>query len=283
MATEGIDFSWARPGGAAIAEAGKAFVMRYVPYPGDGGKGLTAAEVADYRANGLDIGLVFESTAARHLDGFNAGLVDAQQSQASLAAIGAPPDLPIYFAVDFDAGSVTELTAIAEYQRGAASVLGMERVGIYGSWRVVNDAARSGYATWFWQTYAWSGGRLHPQAHVYQYSNGETLNGEVDYCRAFGDAQGLWKAQEEDAVTITEYEDLLLAQFSGKEEAALPRADRLVNARYRVGEIVAGRGYSVAENAANALVHALEDDPTDGLTEAEVKALIGGARIVVGG
>jgi hypothetical protein len=38
---------------------------------------------------------------------------------------------------------------------------------------------------WFWQTYAWSGGLVHPDAHILQYSNGHTLAGvSCDYNHA---------------------------------------------------------------------------------------------------
>ena len=51
MATEGIDYSWARPGGAAIAAAGKKFAVRYLYPDGQGGKGLDASELQDLHAS----------------------------------------------------------------------------------------------------------------------------------------------------------------------------------------------------------------------------------------
>src|SRR3990167_3546892 len=53
----------------------------------------------------------------------------------------------------------------------------------------------------------------------------------------------------EDEVTREEYENLLLALASGSEEAQLPRAERVTNATYRVGQIVAGERPSVLEVA----------------------------------
>ena len=61
MATEGIDYSWARPGGAAIKAAGKAFAVRYLYPDGQGGKGLDASELADLQANGIEVPVVYES------------------------------------------------------------------------------------------------------------------------------------------------------------------------------------------------------------------------------
>ena len=65
MATEGIDYSWARPGGATIKRAGKKFVVRYLFEDGQGGKGLDASELADLVANGLEIVLVYEAYCTR--------------------------------------------------------------------------------------------------------------------------------------------------------------------------------------------------------------------------
>jgi hypothetical protein len=195
---QGVDFSWARPGGAAIRAAGFEFVVRYCPYPGDQGKGLTREEIADYRANGLAIAMVFESTAGRaaSTNGYANGAEDAQQCEESVAALRFPSHLPIYFAVDFDA-QPSQLPAIDDYLQGAASVLGLGRVGVYGSYRVVAHCHAAGTAAWFWQALAWSGGRLFPERHIYQSLNGQEINGgAVDYNEA-ADEFGQWKAEED--------------------------------------------------------------------------------------
>ena len=49
------DFSWARPGGANLKAKGYTGVMRYLSH--DTGKTLDASELADYRANGLAVGV----------------------------------------------------------------------------------------------------------------------------------------------------------------------------------------------------------------------------------
>lgn len=210
MTVEGVDFSWARPGGAALVAAGKRFVIRYVPYRlADGrwtGKGLTRAEVKDYRAHGLDIALVFESTAGRAKDGQAAGVNDAKVSQAAIASfadLGMPQDLPVYFAVDFDTTSA-HWPAIDAYMDGAASVLGRARVGVYGEKSLIDHLRGNGKAAWYWQTYAWSGGLTATGIHVKQYLNGQTINGgAVDLCRAYQADFGQWPAaQEEDMTAI---------------------------------------------------------------------------------
>jgi hypothetical protein len=192
---EGVDFSFARPGAKALLAAGKHFVVRYLPYAlggaTDGGKGLTAAEIKEYRAAGLDIVLNFEWYAARMKHGHDAGLTDGRASQAAFDKLGIPNTLPVYFSADWDATS-GEQAAIDAYLKGAASVLGAGRVGVYGSFDVINRCRRNGTARWFWQTYAWSGGRLSGAAHLYQYHNGQHINGAVDLTRALVPEFGQW-------------------------------------------------------------------------------------------
>lgn len=195
---KGVDYSFGRPSIPAIKAAGYDFVMRYCPYRGDGGKGLTAAEAAELRANGLAIGVVFESVAARHLSGFAAGQADAVTVRDGLASVGAPSDLPVYFAVDFDA-QPSQMAAIDDYHRGAGTILGLDRIGVYGSNAIVAHCHASGSATWFWQTYAWSHGQNFPARHLYQYDNGQTVGGaEVDLNEAYGDEQGFWKVEDDE-------------------------------------------------------------------------------------
>ena len=66
------------------------------------------------------------------------------------------PALPVYFACDFDA-STAQQAAINAYLDGAASVIGRNRVGIYGGFYPVKRALDAGKAVYAWQSYAWSG------------------------------------------------------------------------------------------------------------------------------
>ena len=183
---EGVDYSWSRPGGAALAAAGKSFAGRYL-WPG-GGKGLTAAEVNDLRAHGILLApAIFESSAARALAGHAAGVVDAQIAQGQLLVCGLPADQIVYFGVDFDAVD-GQLPAIDEYLRGAATILGQGRVGVYGSYRVTTHCRASGSAPHGFQTYAWSVvnhvAQVDGGASFYQYNNGQNINGSVDLVRS---------------------------------------------------------------------------------------------------
>lgn len=189
MATEGVDYSWARPGGQALKNAGKHFAVRYLYQDGQGGKGLDPSELADLTANGIEVPVVYESTAARALDGREAGKYDARVAQDALQAVGLPTGMPIYFAVDFDS-TEGQQGPIDEYLRGCADIIGVGRVGIYGGYYPVMRSKNNGTAKWFWQTYAWSGGQVLDGIHLYQYRNGQNLNGAVDFCQAFQDNYG---------------------------------------------------------------------------------------------
>lgn len=189
---KGLDYSFDRPGAENIANAGYQFVIRYVPYQGDGGKGLTRAELTELHKYNLGVGLVFESVAERHKAGHAAGVADAQLSKAAAKSLGFPDNCVIYFAVDFDTAE-SDQDEIDDYQRGAISVLGINRVGVYGSYYVCKRCYANGTAKYLWQTYAWSGGQTFEEMHVYQYQNGGRLNGAaVDYNEAYGTEQGFY-------------------------------------------------------------------------------------------
>jgi LysM repeat protein len=181
---EGYDFSHARPGAQAIKGSGRSFVGRYL-YPEHGGKALTSDEVREYLSHGIDIYCFYEAYEHRPLEGRNAGIADAQTAQRELGIVGLPADLPIYFAVDWDA-SPEEQDEIDAYLRGAASVIGADRVGVYGGYWVVKRCYENGTAKWLCQTYAWSGGNVYDKIHVLQYRNGQQLNGgAVDFNRSY--------------------------------------------------------------------------------------------------
>jgi hypothetical protein len=182
MEMEGVDYSSARPGGAALVAAGKGLAVRYL-YPGIG-KGIQAPEVADLHAHGILIAVAYEGGGGDALEGYVRGVRDATLAQAQLVLSGLNPDLPVFFAVDFPA-SGAQLQVIDTYLVGAASVISASRVGVYGSFNVIQHCQASRSAEWFWQTYAWSNRQVADGIHLYQYNNGQTINGgAVDFTRS---------------------------------------------------------------------------------------------------
>jgi hypothetical protein len=197
MTVEGVDYSFSRPGGAALVKAGKKFAYRYLPYSiggsTDNGKGLTASEIKDLHDHGIAIGINFEWYAGRMKRGAGAGTTDGQAVLAAYNRLGIPRNVPCIFSADWDTTSA-DYPAIDAYLRAAGAVLGgASRVGIYGEANLIDHIKASGSAKWFWQTYAWSGGRTASGIHVKQYLNSQSINGgSVDLDRSYQSDWGQW-------------------------------------------------------------------------------------------
>lgn len=190
---EGIDYAFQRPTIPAIVTAGKAFVIRYGG-AGTSDKWLTAGEADRLRAAGLSIVANVEGAASGMLGGYATGAQWASNADRHFRACGMPPDRPIYLSADFDVQSA-QWPAVASALRGAASAIGIDRVGIYGGRNAIRWAQRDGVARWFWQTYAWSGSPTQwlPGVHIQQYRNGVTIGGaDCDLDRALTADFGQW-------------------------------------------------------------------------------------------
>lgn len=190
MSTEGVDYSMARPSPAALYAAGKRFVVRYGG-PGSASKHLSAAEARSLSAAGLAIVANAEGSAGG-FTGRAAGVSWATSADAAFRAIGMPAGRPIYFSVDWNV-SAAQWPGVVAALKGAADVIGLGRVGIYGGLQAVQWAQRDRVASWFWQTYAWSGGKWAAGTHIQQYRNAVTLAGaDVDLDRAIKGDYGQW-------------------------------------------------------------------------------------------
>lgn len=193
MTIEGVDYAFSVPPVNALTAAGKYFAVRYGG-PGSAGKQLTQAELAGLNKAGIAVVANAEGAAAG-FRGTAAGQSWARQALAHFTALGMPADRPIYFSVDWDAGPA-DWPDVDAALRGAASVVGAARVGVYGSYATVEHCARAGTARWFWQTYAWSAGKWSSRCHLQQYRNGVTIGGaDCDLDRAMQSDYGQWGAE----------------------------------------------------------------------------------------
>lgn len=179
MSELGCDYAWAKPDPAQIKAAGYTFVLRYVSP--DPSKNLTVAERDALWAHGISIGLVWESSAGRALDGMTAGMVDARAAVAQANALGMDADVPLFFACDRD----TTAGQVRPYYRGVATI--RHCCGAYGGIRVVDPLLADGTVRFSWQTCAWSNDPItgRPQvsstAHLYQRNTPTTsLRGTFD-------------------------------------------------------------------------------------------------------
>jgi hypothetical protein len=186
----GVDYAWARPTPASLVADGYGFVARYLSYDNTG-KNLTASEADALTAAGLDVVVVWEAGADDSLSGFNEGVTEAQAAESQAAACGQPAGRPIYFAIDFDA-TTAQQAAIEQYFEGVASVIGLDRTGVYAGYGPVSRLFNDGKITWAWQTYAWSSSEWDSRAQLRQIQNDIGPGGELDKDQSMVDDFGQW-------------------------------------------------------------------------------------------
>lgn len=168
-----IDYAAGPPAASAIRAAGHDGAVRYLSPPRPGadwmtGKPVRRAELDDFDAHDLRMAFVWQygkESDADVLRGYAGGVADATAAQERLDALDCPSS-PVFFAVDFDITLQQWNSVGADYFRGAASVLGRQRVGIYGHSRVchwagpedgvVAQVVPGRYLCWI--TRSWSGG-----------------------------------------------------------------------------------------------------------------------------
>ncbi|WP_433563288.1 DUF1906 domain-containing protein [Nocardia sp. CA-151230] len=207
----GLDYAAGRPAPSAIRAAGYDFVIRYLSDGGPTlpGKLLTPAEADGLRAQGISIVSNWETTAARMLDGYGAGVTDARAALAQVLRCGGRADRPIYFSADFDA-TPQQQVPIDAYLDGAASVIGRANVGIYGGYWPVSRALDDGTATWAWQTVAWSGGNIDPRIAIYQTGEQVTVDGvQCDVNQTDRADFGQWDVETEEPDLTPEQDEVL--------------------------------------------------------------------------
>lgn len=258
----GVDYSYARPGGAALAAGGYRFAIRYLA---EDGRGITDDEVRDLHAHGVAVVAVYEGRGSEPLNGYEQGVADGAYAHRKMAELGFPESRPCYFAVDFDVIGA-QLGPIGSYFRGVAASMGVERVGVYGDTDAMGYLRQYGLARWFWQAMApaWSQYKAFDARHIYQYAGGTVNGGAVDFNLAYAEDYGQWAGEEQ--VTREEYdalmrriEDIELGVWSGSEEkdatgVLKSRPERLEAAAYRRDAIAAGNAQSIGERATSALI-----------------------------
>jgi glycoside hydrolase-like protein len=188
---EGVDYSSDHPDPSGLYTVGKRFAGRYLG-PGAGLKMLTRSEADALAAAGLFIVALVEGYADDALQGYAKGKEHAEMALAAAPGLGMPEGHPFYAAVDFDV-QPSQWDAVRAYFAGFASVVGINRTGMYGGYNAMVWAARDGVARWLYQTYAWSGDRWYVDRHIEQYRNDVSLvGGTVDLDRGLTPYFGQW-------------------------------------------------------------------------------------------
>jgi peptidoglycan hydrolase-like protein with peptidoglycan-binding domain len=155
------DYAWARPTPTRLRSLGASAAIRYVS--NETSKNLSLSEYAALKKNGFAVGLVWEASAGAALKGYSQGVSDARKANTQADSLKYPKTAAIYYAVDID-DAPSDLPAIREYFRGVNDG-SPRKFGVYGSYSVMQGVT----ADYYWQTSAWSAGKLSPRRNLYQH------------------------------------------------------------------------------------------------------------------
>lgn len=160
------------------------FIVRYL-LPYNSWKRMTKAEADLIQKYGFMLASVFQEGKAGPAGGAAQGRSDGARAKAEAARLGQPKKSAIFFAVDYDA-PVSDYPAFEAYLRAAQEAMGDDYyVGIYGKYEVIENMHARNACKYYWQTYAWSRGKLSPHADLYQFQNDVAKNGvnvDVNQC-----------------------------------------------------------------------------------------------------
>lgn len=159
-----VDYSYGRPGASAIKDYRAAGAMRYL---GNDGRCIYPAERDELLGAGLGIGLIWETSARRPVDGYQAGVDDAHRANSEADELGAPGGTRIYYAVDFQP-STSELNGpVSDYFGGVVAV-GGRPARAYGCASVMQRLCGDlGLFPDSWQCAAWSYPGTAPGTPIY--------------------------------------------------------------------------------------------------------------------
>lgn len=168
-----IDFSSQFPSAQGIKSAGHDGAVMYISPAREAwmkAKPAQKSVIEDFKKHGRKYAFVWQyakgdnPATADVMRGFKGGVDDAKAAQAQLNKIGCPSH-PVFFAIDFNITLDQWNKTAVEYFKGAASVLGKQRVGIYGHSRVIHWAMEDNVVATVekgrvlgWQTKSWSNG-----------------------------------------------------------------------------------------------------------------------------
>ncbi|GAA2780183.1 glycoside hydrolase domain-containing protein [Mycolicibacterium pallens] len=172
-----LDYAAGVISAADLKASGAVGAIRYVSDRRPGGdwmlgKPIQLTEARDLYQAGLKIVSNYQfgkQDTADWLGGQQAGIVHAKRGWALHTAAGGPVAAPIYVSIDDDPTLDQYKAQVAPYLRAWESVIGHQRVGVYGNSKVIDWALQDGIGSWFWQ-HNWGSpkGYTHPAAHLHQ-------------------------------------------------------------------------------------------------------------------
>lgn len=137
------------------------------------GKPIQLPEARDLYQAGLKIVSNYQfgkADTADWLGGQAAGVTHAKRGWELHTAAGGPVGAPIYVSIDDNPTLEQYRQQVAPYLRAWESVIGHQRVGIYGNSTTIDWALQDDLGSWFWQ-HDWGTpqGYIHPEAHLHQF------------------------------------------------------------------------------------------------------------------
>ena len=137
------------------------------------GKPIQLSEARDLYQAGLKIVSNYQfgkADTADWLGGQAAGVTHATRGWELHTAAGGPVGAPIYVSIDDNPTFEQYKQQVAPYLRAWESVIGHQRVGIYGNSTTIDWALQDGLGSWFWQhNWGTPQGYIHPEAHLHQF------------------------------------------------------------------------------------------------------------------
>jgi hypothetical protein len=168
---------WGGKSPIELIDAGYKGVSCYLG--GSPSKDATPAQIALYRAAGLDVVLNYEGPAAGPLGGYSQGVADATTATQMAHDRNYPAGMVIVFSVDFEV-TAAQIRAVCSYFDGAQTTLrDSYTTGVYGDAWVLDEVIGGGHATFGWQTSSWSDGIISPHANLLQYAYGNVFDTSV--------------------------------------------------------------------------------------------------------
>jgi hypothetical protein len=173
-----LDYAAGVLSAADIKSAGALGAIRYVSDRRPGGewmrgKPILLAEARDLYQAGLKIVSNYQygkQATADWLGGQAAGVTHAKRGWEIHTAAGGPVGAPVYASIDDNPTYEQYKQQVAPYLRGWESVLGHQRVGLYGNSKTIDWAIGDGLGSWFWQhNWGTPRGFVHPAAHLHQF------------------------------------------------------------------------------------------------------------------
>lgn len=262
-----VDYSAGVPSAEQIRAAGYAGAVRYVSDPREGwmhGKPLRRQEADDLRAHGLVVVSNYQFGKAANADwkgGAAQGYKDAERGQRLHADAGGPDTAPIYVSIDACPSEEEWNTQCRPYLLAWQERLGKDRTGVYCNFPCIEWAIRDGIGTYFWMhdwDEGYSGGRVHPAAHLHQFEIDKQHVGGVgvDRNRILREDFGQWDLRRENAVVhqvSDRWKELKqlgsLNRQSGADAVAEVIISEALRRRYNPGEVIACLSTAIQESS----------------------------------